>query len=136
MVATVYDLLLAQYGVDRGFGGGNVAASFDDNVPGTPAWQEKITGVPRSEVIRIAREFARTADKTRGRSMIIVGAAMNHWFHNDMNYRGLINMLVMCGCVGQTGGGWAHYVGQEKLRPQSGWAPLAFGPTGASRHAR
>ena len=35
-VATVYDLLLAQYGVDRGFGGGNVATSFDDNVPGTP----------------------------------------------------------------------------------------------------
>jgi nitrate reductase alpha subunit len=32
----------------------------------------------------------------------------------------------MCGCVGQTGGGWAHYVGQEKLRPQAGWAPIAF----------
>ena len=127
LVATVYDLLLAQYGVDRGFGGGHVAASYDDNVPGTPAWQEKITGVPRTDVIQIAREFARTADKTRGRAMIIVGAAMNHWFHNDMNYRGLINMLVMCGCVGQSGGGWAHYVGQEKLRPQSGWTPVAFG---------
>jgi nitrate reductase alpha subunit len=126
-VASVYDLLLAQYGVDRGFGGGNVAKSYDDNVPGTPAWQEQITGVPRAEAIEIAREFARTADKTRGRSMIIVGAAMNHWFHNDMNYRGLINMLVMCGCIGQTGGGWAHYVGQEKLRPQSGWTPVAFG---------
>ena len=58
--------------------------------------------------------------------MIIVGAAMNHWYHMDMNYRGLINMLVMCGCVGQSGGGWAHYVGQEKLRPQTGWTPLAF----------
>lgn len=23
-------------------------------------------------------------------------------------------------------GGWAHYVGQEKLRPQTGWQPLAF----------
>ena len=44
----------------------------------------------------------------------------------DMNYRGVINMLVMCGCVGQSGGGWAHYVGQEKLRPQTGWLPLAF----------
>ncbi|MCC7463351.1 MAG: nitrate reductase subunit alpha [Gammaproteobacteria bacterium] len=126
-VATVYDLLLAQYGVDRGFGGGNVARTYDEDTPGTPAWQERITGVPRAQVIEIAREFARTADRTRGRSMIIVGAAMNHWFHNDMNYRGLINMLVMCGCVGQTGGGWAHYVGQEKLRPQSGWTPLAFG---------
>lgn len=126
LVATTYDLLMAQYGLDRGFGGEHVAASYDEDVPGTPAWQERITGVPRADVIRIAREFARTADKTRGRSMIIVGAAMNHWYHNDMNYRGLINMLVMCGCVGQTGGGWAHYVGQEKLRPQPGWIPLAF----------
>lgn len=126
-VATVYDLLLAQYGVDRGFGGAHVAGSYDDDVPGTPAWQEAITGVPRAEVITIAREFASTAAKTRGRSMIIVGAGMNHWFHNDMNYRGLMNMLIMCGCVGQTGGGWAHYVGQEKLRPQTGWQPLAFG---------
>lgn len=32
----------------------------------------------------------------------------------------------MCGCVGQSGGGWSHYVGQEKLRPQTGWQPLAF----------
>ncbi len=39
-----------------------------------------------------------------------------------MNYRGVINMLVMCGCVGQSGGGWSHYVGQEKLRPQTGLA--------------
>jgi nitrate reductase alpha subunit len=95
-------------------------------VPYTPAWQERITGVPRAEVIEIAREFAdRRQDP--GPSMIIVGAGMNHWFHNDMNYRGIINMLIMCGCVGQTGGGWAHYVGQEKLRPQTGWQPLAFG---------
>jgi nitrate reductase alpha subunit len=25
-----------------------------------------------------------------------------------------------------SGGGWAHYVGQEKLRPQTGWTALAF----------
>ena len=76
----------------------------------------------------IAREFADNADKTKGRSMIIVGAAMNHWYHMDMNYRGLINMLMLCGCVGQTGGGWSHYVGQEKLRPQCGWLPLGVRP--------
>jgi len=44
----------------------------------------------------------------------------------DMNYRGIINLLMMCGCVGQSGGGWSHYVGQEKLRPQTGWTALAF----------
>jgi nitrate reductase alpha subunit len=74
----------------------------------------------------VAREFADNAEKTNGKSMVIIGAAMNHWYHMDMNYRGIINMLVMCGCIGQSGGGWAHYVGQEKLRPQTGWAPLAF----------
>jgi len=126
-VATVYDLMMGNYGLDRGLGGSNVASSFDDDVPYTPAWQERITGVSREKVIQVAREFADTAHKTNGRSMIIVGAGMNHWYHMDMNYRGLMNMLIMCGCVGQSGGGWAHYVGQEKLRPQTGWQPLAFG---------
>jgi nitrate reductase alpha subunit len=126
-VATVYDLMMANYGIDRGLGGENVASDYDQDIPCTPAWQEKITSVSRERVIQVAREFADNADRTRGRSMIIVGAAMNHWYHMDMNYRGLINMLMMCGCVGQTGGGWAHYVGQEKLRPQTGWLPLAFG---------
>ncbi len=127
VITTVYDLMMANYGLDRGLGGDNVAASFDIDVPGSPAWQEKITGVAPDKVIKIAREFADTANKTRGKSMIIIGAAMNHWYHMDMNYRGVINMLMMCGCIGQSGGGWAHYVGQEKLRPQTGWLPLAFG---------
>ena len=74
----------------------------------------------------MARAFARNAEKTNGKSMVILGAGINHWYHMDMTYRGIINMLVMCGCVGQEGGGWAHYVGQEKLRPQTGWTPLAF----------
>ncbi|WP_417411287.1 nitrate reductase subunit alpha [Hoeflea sp.] len=126
LVATVFDLFCANYSLDRGLGGGNVASSYDDDVPFTPAWAEKITGVRRDKIIQVAREFADNAEKTNGKSMIIIGAAMNHWYHMDMNYRAVINMLVMCGCVGQSGGGWAHYVGQEKLRPQTGWAPLAF----------
>ena len=125
-VATVFDLLAANYGLDRGLDGTNVAQSYDDDVPYTPAWQERITGVKREQVIAIARQFADNADKTQGKSMVIIGAAMNHWYHMDMNYRAIINMLVMCGCVGQSGGGWAHYVGQEKLRPQTGWTALAF----------
>ncbi len=126
IVTTVYDLFLANYGVDRGLGGGNVAKSFDEDVPYTPAWQEQITGVKREHVINVARQFAENAHKTHGKSMVIVGAALNHWYHMDMIYRSIINMLIMCGCVGKSGGGWAHYVGQEKLRPQTGWAPLAF----------
>ncbi|MEI7993981.1 MAG: nitrate reductase subunit alpha, partial [Methylococcaceae bacterium] len=127
LATTVFDLLVANYGIDRGLGGGNVAGSYDDDIPYTPAWQEKITGVTRQNVIAVAREFATNAEKTQGRSMVILGAGINHWYHMDMNYRGIMNMLMMCGCVGQSGGGWAHYVGQEKLRPQTGWLPLAFG---------
>lgn len=126
-VATVYDLTLANYGVSQGIEDDGCATSFDDDIPYTPAWQEQVTGVKRDDVIRIAREFADTANKTHGRSMVIVGAGLNHWYNMDMNYRAIINMLMMCGCVGQSGGGWAHYVGQEKLRPQTGWQPLAFG---------
>ena len=125
-VTTVFDLLVANYGIDRGLGGGDVAGDYDDDVPYTPAWQERITGVPRQSVIAVARQFAENAAKTEGKSMVIVGAGLNHWYHMDMNYRGIINLLMLCGCVGQSGGGWAHYVGQEKLRPQTGWLPLAF----------
>ncbi len=42
--------------------------------PYTPAWAEKITGVPRDQIITVAREFAANAEKTDGRSMVIVGA--------------------------------------------------------------
>jgi nitrate reductase alpha subunit len=125
-VVTVFDLIAAQYGVDRGLQGGTVARGYEDNVPYTPAWQEKITGVPAQSCITLAREFAENAHQTEGKSMVIIGAGMNHWYHSDMNYRGIMYLLMLCGCVGQSGGGWAHYVGQEKLRPQTGWAPLAF----------
>lgn len=125
-VASTFDLFVANYGVDRGFGGKNVANDYDRDLPFTPAWAEKVCGVKRDAIIQVAREFAINAEKTEGRSMVILGAGLNHWYHMDMSYRGIIALLVMCGCIGKSGGGWAHYVGQEKLRPQTGWLPLAF----------
>lgn len=118
-VTTVYDLVLANYGVDRGIGG-EAAESYDDEIPFTPGWQEKITGVDRNKVIRIAREFADNAVETNGRSMVIMGAGINHWYHADMIYRTILNLLMFVGAQGVNGGGWAHYVGQEKLRPAEG----------------
>ncbi len=128
LVASVFDLQIAQYGIDRGLGGANVAKSYNDaDVAYTPAWAAKVTGVKAADIERTGREFADNAAKTKGKSMVIMGAAINHWYHNDMTYRSVMNLLHMCGCVGQSGGGWGHYVGQEKLRPQAGWAPIAFG---------
>ena len=127
LVTSVFDMQVAQYGIDRGLGGGNVTKDYKDaSVAYTPAWAEKVTGVKAADIERTGREFAYNASKTHGKSMVIMGAAINHWYHNDMMYRGVMNLLHICGCVGQSGGGWAHYVGQEKLRPQAGWAPIAF----------
>ena len=126
LVATVFDLQAANYGVARGLAGEQAASNYDDDTPYTPAWQERITGTPRDQVITVARQFADNAEKTQGKSMVIIGAGMNHWYHSDMSYRGIINMLMLCGCIGKSGGGWSHYVGQEKLRPQTGWTALAF----------
>lgn len=121
-VTSVLDLTLAQYGVD-----GTKGSDYDDaNTVYSPAWQEGVTGVDRESVIQIAREFAQNAIDSNGRSMIIVGAGINHWYNSDTIYRAVLNLVLMTGCQGVNGGGWAHYVGQEKLRPAEGWANLAF----------
>ncbi len=128
LVTTVFDLMLAQYGVGREGLGGAYATSYDDaTAPYTPAWQEAITGVSGPAAARIAREFAQNAEESRGRSMILMGAGTNHWFHSDTIYRGFLGLTTLTGCQGVNGGGWAHYVGQEKCRPVTGWAQLAFG---------
>jgi nitrate reductase alpha subunit len=128
LVTTVLDLMLAQYGVGRDGLPGRWPTGYDDpEVPYTPAWQEEITSVPAAQVARIAREFAQNAADTKGRSMILMGAGTNHWYHSDLIYRTMLMLTTITGCQGRNGGGWAHYVGQEKARPITGWAQLAFG---------
>ncbi|PTR45420.1 respiratory nitrate reductase alpha subunit apoprotein [Rhodococcus sp. OK611] len=127
-VTTVFDLMLAQYGVGRPDLPGTWPAGYDDTEePYTPAWQEGITGVSAAAAARVAREFADNADRSGGRSMILMGAGTNHWFHSDQIYRSFLTLTMLTGCQGVNGGGWAHYVGQEKCRPVTGWATLAFG---------
>ena len=127
LVTTVLDLVLAQYGVGRPGLPGDWPTGYDDgDVPCTPAWQEEITGVDGRLAARVAREFARNAEVTEGRSMICMGAGTNHWFHSDQVYRTFLALVMLCGCEGRNGGGWAHYVGQEKVRPLAGFQTLAF----------
>jgi len=126
LVTTVFDLVLAQYGVGREGLPGEWPKAYADPEPYTPAWQEPITSVDAGLAARIAREFARNAELTNGRSMICMGAGTNHWFHSDQTYRTFLSLLILCGCEGVNGGGWAHYVGQEKVRPLTGWQTLAF----------
>ncbi|GAB2687500.1 nitrate reductase subunit alpha [Thalassiella azotivora] len=128
LVTTVMDLLLAGYGVGRDGLPGQWPTGYDDATQGcTPAWQEQFTGVPADKAARIGREFAQNAEDSRGRSMILMGAGTNHWFHSDTIYRAFLTLTTLTGTQGVNGGGWAHYVGQEKCRPVTGWANLAFG---------
>ena len=58
--------------------------------------------------------------------MIIMGAGICQWFHGDATYRAVLALLLLTGSMGRNGGGWAHYVGQEKCRPVTGWATMAM----------
>ncbi|MGC5327574.1 nitrate reductase subunit alpha [Brevibacillus sp. SYSU BS000544] len=124
-VTTVFDILLAKTGVSRNLPG-DYPANYDDLMPYTPAWQEGITGVDRHLAAQIAREFAQNAIDSKGRSMIIMGSGINHWYHSDTIYRAILNLVLLTGSQGVNGGGWAHYVGQEKCRPLEGWQTVAM----------
>lgn len=126
LVATIFDVLNAVYGVNRGLPGEYPADYNDDSQPYTPAWAEKYTGMQRNLLIRFAREWGKTAEATNGKCTIIIGAGINHWYHSNLMYRAGIHALMFCGCVGVNGGGLAHYVGQEKLAPQEPWSAIAF----------
>lgn len=126
-VTTVFDLMMAQFGVDRGLGGAHAATYDDPSIPYTPAWQEQYTGIHADTVIKFAREWGRNGELTRGKNLIIIGAGANHWYHNNLLYRSGIVALMLTGSVGVNGGGLAHYVGQEKLVCQASWNAIAFG---------
>ncbi len=127
VVTTVLDLMLAQYGVAREGLPGEWPEDYEDpRTPATPAWQEQHTGVPASQVTRLAREWAQNAIDTDGRGMILLGAGVNHWFHSDQIYRAILVLTTITGTQGRNGGGWAHYVGQEKIRPIMGFQHMAF----------
>ncbi len=127
LVATVYDLLFAQYGISRGLEGDYPTDYNDGEQPYTPAWAEKHCRIPAERIVRFAREWGQTAESTKGKCTIIIGAGVNHWYHADLIYRAAIQALLFCGCVGTNGGGLGHYVGQEKLAPMESWSAIAFG---------
>jgi len=126
LVTTVYDLIMAQYGVGRGLDGDYPEDYTDKDAAYTPAWQEIFTGVDAKTVLQFAREWANTANVTEGKCMIIIGAGINHWYHANLMYRAGAMALMLSGCVGKNGGGLNHYVGQEKLAPMDSWSSLAF----------
>ncbi|WP_219464479.1 molybdopterin-dependent oxidoreductase [Nonomuraea rhizosphaerae] len=102
LVTTVYDLLLAVYGVERSGLPGQWPDGYEDRgEPYTPAWQEAYTGVTAARALKIARELGTAAERTGGRCMIVPGRLETG--HADTAYRAMLALLVLTGC----GGGWA-----------------------------
>ena len=64
LVTTVYDLTMANFGLERGLNDDNCAAGYDEVKAYTPRRGRKITGVSRAHIIHdTAREFADNADR-------------------------------------------------------------------------
>jgi complex iron-sulfur molybdoenzyme family reductase subunit alpha len=87
----------------------------------------KLTGLPAREIEAMACELG-----TRRPAMIIHGAGTNHWFHNDSINRAMILLVALTGNVGVNGGGFNHYVGQERVWPEHGFRMLSF-PRGPAK---
>jgi nitrate reductase / nitrite oxidoreductase, alpha subunit len=82
------------------------------------------TGLPANDIELFAKELG-----TRRPAMIIHGAGTNHWFHSDLTNRSFILLVALTGNTGKNGGGFNHYVGQERIWPEQGFFKLAFPET-------
>jgi nitrate reductase alpha subunit len=125
-ISTVFDLMMAHFGVGRDLDGDYPTGYDDEDSPFTPAWQEKYSGIHRETVVRFARQWAENAEKTGGKNLLIIGNGANQWYHTNLIYRAAIAALLLTGSVGGNGRGMAHYVGQEKVAPLAAWSTISF----------
>ncbi|MHC1742077.1 MAG: molybdopterin-dependent oxidoreductase [Syntrophobacteraceae bacterium] len=87
----------------------------------SPLLMAPVTGIDATTIVRLAEEFAASPA-----ARIIEGAGTNHYYHNDLINRSQILLVALTGNVGKPGGGFDHYVGQEKLWAEQGFFRLSF----------
>jgi len=78
-VATVYDLLMAQYGV-RAVCPATTRRATTTRSDVHPSLVGKVHRHGRQTLIRFAREWGRTAELTKVQSRSYIGAGINHWY--------------------------------------------------------
>lgn len=71
-----------------------------DNVPRSPGWAEKITGIPSEDIVTLAREYA--AQKP---ASIIAGYGPQRHYNGEHFARGVFQLAALTGNVGIPGGG-------------------------------
>jgi nitrate reductase alpha subunit len=77
-------------------------------------------------VITIARQFAETAREDGGKEHDYNRCRRKSMVQYGYDLPGAMNLLILCGTSVSRVADGPHYVGQERFRPQSGWASLAF----------
>ncbi len=87
----------------------------------TPAWAEKITGIPASRIASLAREMAAT------RTTVSINWSLQRSHHGEQPFWALITLACMLGQIGLPGGGFG--VGYGPVNLMGSPHPKYSGPT-------
>lgn len=85
------------------------------------AWAEKITGIPASRIVALAREMAAT------RTMLSIGWSLQRSHHGEQPFWALVTLACMLGQIGLPGGGFG--VGYGPVNLMGSPHPRYSGPT-------
>lgn len=72
----------------------------------TPAYTEKITDIPASQVVRLAKLWG-----TNHPVGVRAGFGLSHWYHGDLHMQALLTLQAVTGNIGVHGGGVTTFAG-------------------------
>ncbi|MDP3158849.1 MAG: molybdopterin-dependent oxidoreductase [Reyranella sp.] len=92
-----------------------------DGQPKDAAWAEKITGIPASRIVSLAREMAAT------RTTVSIGWSLQRSHHGEQPFWAMSTLAAMLGQIGLPGGGFG--VGYGPVNLMGSAHPKYSGPT-------
>jgi len=96
-----------------------------DGVEKTPAWAEKVTGVPEDGITRLARDYAQIKP-----AALLAGWGPQRTEYGEQSARALITLACMSGNVGLRGGGFAGIGYRSKGIPVGALPRGSYQPVG------